>query len=255
MLNKARLLSTIPSLTQWIICSGLVALGGMAIAHSANANPVPARFIQSPNGLTIIPVPISASAGSNTGGSVSSSSYSSTFVNHSGAGASSSATVTSPAGTTSSNKTVFTPGATSASASATATASTTGPNIVNTTVSTSGTAQPVPLTISYLNTVQSGGNPGLENAALSIATLNLSQSLTSITLPTALPSSFVNGVPDVANNGLATANPANFSSPATFIQSFSKPISLPVVTSGSYRVVGLPSRVFPGLGLRYVPED
>ncbi|WP_421654891.1 hypothetical protein [Leptothermofonsia sp. ETS-13] len=254
MIKKTHLLPVRPFLAQYAVYSSLVVLWGTAIAHSANANPAPARFIQSPHGLTIIRVPISHSGVPDAGGNVSSSSYSSTFVNNSGAGASSGATVTSPAGTTSSNKTVFTPGATSASASATATASTTGPNLVNITANTSSTAQPVPLTIPSFNTIQNSGNPGPENPTTAISTLNTLQNPPSIALPTVPLSLSVNGTPNVVENGLVTV-PASSSSPATFIQSFAKPISPPAVTSGPYRVVGLPSRVFPGLGLRYVPED
>jgi hypothetical protein len=150
--------------------------------------------------------------------SVSSSSRSSSFVNSSGAGASSSAVFTSPAGTNSQSQTVFIPGATSASASASATGSSTGPNFVSATVNVPGvTHNPI-----------TSGLP--EANVLAVGTL-------------------------AANGGVFRVAVTTYLAPTTtFIPTFSAPLSLVPSRPTSYRVEGLPSRVFPGLGLYYIPE-
>ncbi len=206
-----------------------IALANSAIMNSASANPAPVVFVQN-SGRFGSPVLVSPQI--NAGGS-SSSSSSSSFVNSSGAGASSTATATSPAGTSTSSQTVFTPGATSSSATATATSSTNGPNTTNATAIAPGNSTPN-LT-----------SPNLTSP--NVITLSPAIAGNGITLP-------------ILNNAVPIYSPPtvppvliNSSLPATFISSFNLPKSENTY-SGSYQVIGLPSRVFPGLGLKYAPE-
>lgn len=166
-------------------------------------------------------------------GFVSSSSSASSFVNSTGAGASSSAIVISPAGTIIRNDSVFTPGATSSSAGATAAAATNGPNFATTTVTAPATT--VNMSVPSVATVNTS-NP----AIVGIGSNAVSSSLTGIS---------------VSNVNLPVVSPQ-----ATFIPVFQSPLPTSNITrptpagaaaSSKIVVKGLPSRVFPGLGLYY----
>lgn len=199
----------------------------------------------------------------------SSQSTSSAFSSSAGSG-SSSATATSPTGTPSSQSaTVFTPGATSSSASATAAASTTSPNITSVTVAAPATSTN-PTSVTF-PTPATSANPNSAN-------------ITSANITSAKVNAPATIIPNAA--GISTTLPvATFSNPnvpgtsrsstvaATYISNFSLLSSLPDKSEiieqrkdlsvennssnnegASYSLVGLGSRVFPGLGLRLVTD-
>lgn len=246
------------SLVQSVLCStSLGVLSTIAIAQSALAKPTSVPVVQLSNGL-LMPVSTTIQSPAGGNGSASSSSNSSAFANSQGAGASSTATVITPAGTQTSQQTVFTPGSTSASASATAATTSSGGVITNATAvspASGGGGSPV---LSPIIVIPNGPT----------VTVNSPSPLsTSITFSTA--SSSV--IP--SNRGLTSGTPlpvialgaisaTTLPSSTTFIPSFSQSRSHPnidfsiaasVSHTRSYRMVGLPSRVFPGLGVRYVP--
>ncbi len=210
--------------------SGVVS-GTLLFSLTAKANPV---LLQGQGNFAVpILVPPSVPGGSSV------SATSSSFANGQGAAASSSVTVTSPNGTISRSASVFTPGATSSSASATATVSTTQAPTASATATTGGS----------VSVMQS---PTTSNVPINNTLINNSGVI-----------STASGVSDRP----LPLNPALIAVPATFIPQFSSPFpqqttptnpSPTPLKSGNakpitYTVVGLPSRVFPGLGLRLVP--
>jgi len=198
------------------------------MASPCLANPL---LVVGSNGI-VIPITV-------PGNGVSSSSSSSSFVNGSGAGASANATATAPAGTSSNSQTIFVPGGTSATATATATASSTGQPFTRVTVVAPGGGDPA--------VIAPGGAIAPNISGMGVPNLTSGAS----EIPAASPITMVNNFVPI-NLSVAAIQPSQGSA-TSFVASFSTPPSS-ASQPATYRVVGLPSRVFPGLGLRYVPR-
>ncbi len=267
--------------SQCVLYLGLAGSLIVSVALPSQANPVGSKdftsalsvisSFSSGGGSSSVTATSSATAtSSGDSGFSSSQSTSSAFSSSAGSGSSSSATATSPTGTPSSQSaTVFTPGATSSSASATAAASTTSPNITSVTVAAPATsANPTSVTVPAPATSANPNSANITSANITSAKVNAPATI----------------IPNAA--GISTTLPvATFSNPnvsgtsrsstvaATYISNFSLLSSLPDKSEiveqrkdlsvennssnnegASYSLVGLGSRVFPGLGLRLVAD-
>ena len=175
---------------------------------------------------------------------VSAGASSSSFVNSQGAGATSNATVTSPTGSSSSSQTIFTPGATFSGGSSSASGSTNAPPTTSTNVFTSPSSgtnlNTSPLMTPGNNPSQGGLAPGVSSGNMVTTPSPVTPSSPNLTVPT----------PRIIIPNASIRNPS-----ATFIPLFSSANFVRKDRNMSYRVVGVPSRVFPGLGLRRVSTN